>query len=442
MFQQLSARLQGIFRSLRGQGHLTEAAVQEGLREIRLALLEADVNVQVVQEFLGRVKSRAIGSEVLSSLAPGQQLAGIVREELEALLAGPGQRLRTSPMPPTVIALCGLQGSGKTTTAGKLGRHLKERGHIPLLVSVDVHRPAARDQLAAVARGVQVRCFSGAGDDPVDLAARAVFEARQAGCDYLLVDTAGRLQIDEALMEELVSIVHRVEPAEILYVADAMSGQDAVRSASEFHRRVRLTGIILSKLDGDARGGAALSVRSVTGVPIKFVGVGEKPGDLEPFHPDRMASRILGMGDVLSLVEKAQAAFDAKETEQFERKVRRQEFTLQDFLDQMSKIRRMGSLTEILGMIPGLGNLAGAEVDERKMVRTEAIIRSMTELERRRPEVLDGSRRRRVAGGSGTSVQEVNELLRQFKQARKMMRTFSGSGSRPPLKSLARGFKK
>ncbi len=442
MFQQLSDRLQGVLRRLRGQGHLTEAAVAEGLREIRMALLEADVHLQVVQDFLRKVKERAVGAEVLKSLTPGQHLVSIVREELEALLSGPGQKLRASSMPPTVIVLCGLQGSGKTTTAGKLGKFLKDRGHLPMLVSVDTHRPAAREQLATVARGVQVRCSSVSGNDPVDLAAKAVFEARQAGSDYLLVDTAGRLQIDEKLMDELVRLVERLDPAEILYVADSMSGQDAVRSAVEFHRRVKLSGIILTKLDGDARGGAALSVRTVTGVPIKFVGTGEKSADLEPFHPDRMASRILGMGDVLSLVEKAQDAFDQQEAEKIQKKLRRQEFTLQDFLEQMGKIKRMGSLQEILGMIPGLQNLAGAEVDERKMVRTEAIIRSMTDLERRRPEVLDGSRRRRVARGSGTSVQEVNELLRQFKQARRMMRAFSGGGPRPSLKSLARGFKK
>ncbi len=442
MFQQLSEKLQGALRRLRSQGHLSEAAVTEGLREIRMALLEADVNLQVVQEFLGRVRSRGVGAEILKSLSPGQQLAGIVREELEALLAGTGQKLRTSSMPPTVIVLCGLQGSGKTTTAGKLGKYLKDRGHLPMLVSVDTHRPAAREQLAAVARGVQVRCCAAEGTDPLDLAGNAVFEARQSGSDYLLVDTAGRLQIDEALMHELSALVERLEPAEILYVADSMSGQDAVRSAVEFHRRVKLSGIVLTKLDGDARGGAALSVRSVTGVPIKFAGTGEKSADLEVFHPDRMASRILGMGDVLSLVEKAQSAFDEEEAARIQKKLRRQEFTLQDFLDQMGKIRRMGSMQEILGMIPGLQNFAGAEVDEKKMVRTEAIIRSMTDRERRRPEVLDGSRRRRIARGSGTSVQEVNELLRQFKQARKMMRAFSGGGPRPSVKSLARGFKK
>jgi len=442
MFQQLSERLQGVLRRLRSQGHLTEVVVAEGLREIRMALLEADVNLQVVQEFLGRVRSRAVGAEVLKSLSPGQHLAGIVREELEALLSGPGQKLRTSSMPPTVIVLCGLQGSGKTTTAGKLGKYLKDRGHLPMLVSVDTHRPAAREQLATVARGVQVRCCAVAGEDPVDLAGKAIFEARQSGSDYLLVDTAGRLQIDQRLMDELVALVERLEPAEVLYVADSMSGQDAVRSAVEFHRRVKLSGIILTKLDGDARGGAALSVRSVTGVPIKFAGTGEKSADLEMFHPDRMASRILGMGDVLSLVEKAQGAFDEEEAEKIQKKLRRQEFTLQDFLDQMGKIRRMGSVKEIIGMIPGLQNMAGAEVDEGKMVRTEAIIRSMTERERRRPEMLDGSRRRRIARGSGTSVQEVNELLRQFKQARRMMRAFSGGGPRPSLKSLARGFKK
>ena len=442
MFQQLSERLQGTLRRLRSQGHLTEVVVTEGLREIRMAPLEADVNLQVVQEFLGRVRSRAVGTEVLKSLSPGQQLAGIVREELEALLSGPGQKLRTSSMPPTVIVLCGLQGSGKTTTAGKLGKHLKDRGHLPMVVSVDTHRPAAREQLATVARGVQVRCCAVAGEDPVDLAGRAVFEARQSGSDYLLVDTAGRLQIDQRLMDELAALVERLEPAEVLYVADSMSGQDAVRSAVEFHRRVKLSGIILTKLDGDARGGAALSVRSVTGVPIKFVGTGEKSADLEVFHPDRMASRILGMGDVLSFVEKAQSAFDEEEAEKIQKKIRRQEFTLQDFLDQMGKIRRMGSVKEIIGMIPGLQNMAGGEVDEGKMVRTEAIIRSMTDRERRRPEMLDGSRRRRIARGSGTSVQEVNELLRQFKQARRMMRAFSGGGPRPSLKSLARGFKK
>jgi signal recognition particle subunit SRP54 len=442
MFQQLSDRLQGVLRRLRSQGHLTESSVTEGVREIRMALLEADVNLQVVQEFLGKVRARAVGADVLKSLSPGQQLVAIVREELESLLSGPGQKLRSAAMPPTVIVLCGLQGSGKTTTAGKLGKFLKDRGHLPMLVSVDTHRPAAREQLAMVARGVQVRCSTVTGSDPVDLAVKSIFEARQTGSDFLLVDTAGRLQIDQELMDELEVLVERVQPSEVLYVADSMSGQDAVRSAGEFHRRVKLSGIILSKLDGDARGGAALSVRAVTGVPIKFVGTGERSADLEPFHPDRMASRILGMGDVLSLVERAQTAFDQEEAEKLQKKLRRQEFTLQDFLEQMGKIRRMGSFKEILGMIPGLQQLSESEVDEGKMVRTEAIIQSMTELERRRPEVLDGSRRRRVARGSGTSVQEVNELLRQFKQARRMMRAFSGGGPRPSMKSLARGFKK
>ncbi|HMC83319.1 MAG TPA: signal recognition particle protein [Candidatus Polarisedimenticolia bacterium] len=442
MFQQLSERLQGIFRRLKSQGHLTEVAIQEGLREVRLALLEADVNVQVVRDFLERVRSRAVGREVLQSLTPGQQLVGIVREELEALLTGEGQKLRSSALPPTVIVLCGLQGSGKTTTAGKLGRHLKERGHLPMLVSLDVYRPAAREQLATLAAGGQLRHFSGSGGDPATLGEKAIYEARQGGSDILLVDTAGRLQIDEELMVELTEIVRRLRASEILYVADAMSGQDAVRSAAEFHRRVGLTGIILSKLDGDARGGAALSVRAVTGVPIKFVGTGEKPGDLESFQPSRMASRILGMGDVLGLVEKAQAALGEGEAEEVQRKLRRKEFTLQDFADQLVKIRRMGSLTDLLGMIPGLPNLTGAELDERKVTRTEAIIRSMTDRERRQPVILDGSRRRRVAKGSGTSVQEVNELLRQFKQARRMMQAFAGAGGRPSLKSLAKGFKR
>ena len=442
MFQQFSDRIQGVLRRLRGQGHLTEASVNEGLREVRLALLEADVNVQVAQDFLSRIRQRAVGDEVIKSLTPGQHLVGIVKEELEALLTGPGQKLKTSGMPPTTVVLCGLQGSGKTTTAGKLGRLLKERGHLPMLASVDVHRPAAREQLATVARAVSVRCFEDAGADPVALAAGSVYAARQAGCDFLIVDSAGRLQIDQKLMEELARVVERVNPAEVLYVADSMSGQDAVRSALEFHKRVKLTGIILTKLDGDARGGAALSVRSVTGVPIKFVGTGEKPSDLEAFYPDRMASRILGMGDVLSLVEKAQSTFQAGEAEKLEHKLRKAEFTLEDFLEQIAKVRRMGNLKEIMGMIPGLQAMSSGEVDEKRITRTEAIIRSMTARERSSPQLLDGSRRRRVASGSGTSVQEVNELLRQYKQARKLMKMFSGGGPRPSLKSLARNFKR
>jgi len=407
-----------------------------------MALLEADVNVQVAQQFLSRVRERAIGDEVLKSLTPGQHLVGIVREELEALLKGPDQKLKISAMPPTTLVLCGLQGSGKTTTAGKLGWLLKERGNLPLLTSVDVHRPAAREQLATVARAAQVRCFEEAGEDPVDLAARSVYAARQTGCDFLIVDSAGRLQIDQKLMEELARVVERVQPTEILYVADAMSGQDAVRSALEFHRRVNLTGIVLTKLDGDARGGAALSVRSITGVPIKFVGMGERPEDLEPFYPDRMASRILGMGDVLSLVERAQSTFREGEAEKLQHKFKKQAFTLEDFLEQLGKIRRMGTLKEIMGMIPGLQGMEDGQVDEGRMVRTEAIIRSMTGHERRTPEILDGSRRRRIARGSGTTVQEVNELLRQFKQARKMMRLFSKGGQGSSLKSLARSFKR
>ncbi|MCI0408594.1 MAG: signal recognition particle protein, partial [Acidobacteria bacterium] len=426
----------------RGQGHLTEASVNEGLREVRLALLEADVNVQVAQDFLGRVRQRAVGDEVMKSLTPGQHLVGIVKEELEALLTGPGQKLKTSAIPPTTLVLCGLQGSGKTTTAGKLGRLLKERGHLPMLASVDVHRPAAREQLATVARAGSLRCLEQAGEDPVALAAGSVYAARQAGCDFLIVDSAGRLQIDHKLMEELARVVERVEPAEVLYVADAMSGQDAVRSALEFHKRVKLTGIILTKLDGDARGGAALSVRSVTGVPIKFVGTGEKSTDLEAFYPDRMASRILGMGDVLSLVEKAQSTFQEGEAEKLEHKLRKAEFTLEDFLEQIAKVRRMGNLKEIMGMIPGLQGISSGEVDENRITRTEAIIRSMTPRERSSPQLLDGSRRRRIASGSGTSVQEVNELLRQYKQARKLMKMFSGAGPRPSLKSLARNFKR
>jgi signal recognition particle subunit SRP54 len=442
MFQQLSERIQGVLRGLRGQGHLTEASVGEGLREVRLALLEADVNVQVAQDFLARVKKRALGDEVMKSLTPGQHLVGIVRDELEALLAGPGQRLRTffdAAHDSRAVRPAGIR---KDDDRRKAGPVAEGEGSSPMLASVDVHRPAAREQLASVARSVQLRCFEEPGDDPVTLASRSVYAARQAGCDFLIVDSAGRLQIDQDLMEELARVVQRVQPAEVLYVADALSGQDAVRSALEFHRRVNLTGIVLSKLDGDARGGAALSVRSVTGVPIKFVGVGERPADLEPFYPDRMASRILGMGDVLSLVEKAQTTFQEGEAEKLQHKLRKQEFTLEDFLEQMAKIRRMGNLQDIVGMIPGLQGVAKGGVDETRMTRTEAIIRSMTPHERRSPQVLDGSRRRRVARGSGTSVQEVNDLLRQFKQARKMMRMFSGGGPRPSLKSLARNFKR
>jgi signal recognition particle subunit SRP54 len=426
MFDALSNRLQDVFRSIRGEARLTEATVELALREIRMALLEADVNFKVVKAFVDRVRDRALDQEVLRSLTPGQQVVRIVRDEMLALFGDAKGGLPPTDRRPRVLLMLGLQGSGKTTTSGKLGRWLKGQGRHPLLVSTDVRRPAAIQQLNVLGEKAGLRVHDPAGElDPVVRAKGAVVEARNLGFDVVIVDTAGRLHIDDALMTELEAIKAAVEPVDLLYVADAMTGQDAIKSAGEFNRRVGVTGVVLSKLDGDARGGAALSVVSVVGVPIAFVGSGERLEDLEPFHPDRVVSRLLGMGDVLSLIEKAEAAIDVEDAEKLEQKLRSNEFTLEDFRDQLRTIRKMGPLESILGMLPGMGNLkqlAAQKPDEGQLNRVEAIINSMTPHERRRHDVINGSRRKRIARGSGTSVEEVNRLLKQFVQMRKMLK--------------------
>lgn len=429
MFDQLTERLQSVFKTLRGEGKLSEAHVAGALREIRLALLEADVNFRVVKQFVEAIRARATGQEVLQSLTPTQQVIKIVRDELVELLGGESSALSFSGKPPSVYLMVGLQGSGKTTSAGKLARWLDRNRHRPLLLSIDVYRPAAREQLSVIARDLDLPCFRGEGiDDPLQLCRAALVEARTSGCDVLLIDTAGRLHIDDALMQELQQVKGLVAPTETLLVADAMTGQDAVKSAGEFHQRLSLSGVILTKMDGDARGGAALSIRSVTGQPVKFVGVGEKYDALELFHPDRMASRILGMGDVLSLIEKAEEAIDREKALELERKVRSDSFTLEDFRDQMRQMRKLGSMEQILSMLPQVGafkELNQVKVDEKELLHIEAIINSMTPRERAHHQIINGSRRKRIARGSGTSVQKVNRLLKRYVQARKMMKQMS-----------------
>jgi len=433
MFDSLSARLQDVFRGLRGEVRLTEQSVESALREIRMALLEADVNFKVVKAFVDRVRDRAVDQEVLRSLTPGQQVVRIVRDEMLALFGEIPGGLPPSSVTPRVILLLGLQGSGKTTTSGKLAVWLKRQGRHPVLVSTDVRRPAAIEQLGIVGRQSGAAVYDPAGNlDPVARAEGAVADARLRGFDVVIVDTAGRLHIDDELMDELVAIKRAVSPVDLLYVADAMTGQDAIKSAGEFNRRVGVTGVVLSKLDGDARGGAALSVVSVVGVPIAFVGSGERLQDLEPFHPDRVVSRVLGMGDVLSLIEKAEQAIDKDQAKQLEEKIRRDQFTLEDFRDQLRTLRRMGPLEHLLGMIPGMPNLKEAApdgIDEKQVHRIEAIINSMTPHERRSHHVINGSRRKRIARGSGTSVEEVNRLLKQFVQMRKMLKVVGGMSS-------------
>ncbi len=431
MFDSLSTRLQGVFKTLRGETRLTEQSVEAALREIRMALLEADVNFKVVKAFVDRVRDKAVDEAVLKSLSPGQQVIRVVRDEMLALFGDSAGGLPPASQRPRVILLLGLQGSGKTTTSGKLAKWLVRQGRHPLLVSTDVRRPAAIQQLNVVGRQAHVPVFDPAGDlDPVSRASGALTDARHRGFDTLIVDTAGRLHIDEELMAELQAIKAAVSPADLLYVADAMTGQDAIRSAGEFNRRVGVTGVVLTKMDGDARGGAALSVVSVVGVPIAFAGSGEKLDDLEAFHPDRVVSRILGMGDVLTLIEKAERAIDHDQAAALERKIRENDFTLDDFREQLRAVRKMGPLDSLLGMLPGMGNLKQAMpegVDERKLLQVEAIIGSMTPLERRRHDVINGSRRKRIARGSGTSVEDVNRLLKQFVQMRKMLKVMGGA---------------
>ncbi len=429
MFDSLSDRLQGVMQSLKGHGKLTAEDVDAAMREIRLALLEADVNFKVVREFVAHVKERALGAEVMESLTPAQQVVKIVNEELVALMGGGDSRLAFSGHPPTVVLMAGLQGSGKTTTCAKLAKMLKKDGKSPVLIAADVYRPAAIDQLQTLAERVGVPCYAAGVDvDPVDIARDGVAYARAHG-DVAIVDTAGRLHVDEELMAELVNIRDAVKPHNVLLVVDAMTGQDAVNAADAFKGRVDLDGVVLTKLDGDARGGAALSVRAVTGKPIKFASIGEKLDDFDVFHPDRMASRILGMGDVLSLIEKAEESLDAKQAAEMEAKLRRAEFTFEDFLDQLKQVRKMGSLSSILGMLPGMPgmkDLKNVQVDDRQLDRIEAMVFSMTGQERRHPDIIDGSRRRRIAAGSGTSVQDVNNLLKQYREMQKMLKMFAG----------------
>ena len=431
MFDNLSDKLQRVFKTLRGEGKLSAANMESALREIRMALLEADVNFKVVKQLIENIKQKAMGEEVLTALSPAQQVVKIVHEELVKILGSHESRLRFANEPPSVFLIVGLQGSGKTTSAGKLARWLSRNGHRPMMVSVDVYRPAAREQLKVIAREVGQALYEGAPEEttPLELAASARRESTQTGRDVLLVDTAGRLHIDDQLMNELQELKSQLNPVEILFVADAMTGQDAVKSADEFHKRLGITGIILTKMDGDARGGAALSIRHVTGQPLKFVGIGEKFDALEPFHPDRAANRILGMGDVLSLIEKASQEIDQKKAVEMQRKLIENEFTLEDFRDQMRQLKKMGSLGSLLDLMPKVGvlrELKDVKVDEKEIGRVVAIIDSMTPRERDNHMIINGSRRRRIARGSGASVQDVNQLLKQYAQARKMMKSLSG----------------
>ena len=428
MFDSLSERLEGVFKKLKGRGYLKEEDVDVALREIRLALLEADVNFKVVKDFVARVKEKAIGRNVLESLTPGQQVVKIVHEELIELLGSQNEKIRLSPNPPTVIMMIGLHGSGKTTTSAKLARMFKKQGRRPLLVAADLQRPAAVEQLITLGKQIDVPVYARKDEkNPVKVASEALSEARKGAGDIVIIDTAGRLHIDEELMTELRNVKEAVKPHETLFVADAMTGQDAVNIAKNFNEEIGIDGVILTKMDGDARGGAALSIRHVTGRPIKFMGVGEKIDMLEPFHPDRVASRILGMGDVLSFIEKAQEAVDLKEAEKLQQKILKESFTLDDLKEQLNKIRSMGPIENLLSMIPGMGKqLKNVRIDEKEFVRVEAIINSMTPEERRHPKIINGSRKKRIARGSGTSVSDVNRLLKQYKEMKRMMKMFKG----------------
>ncbi len=444
MFDSLSEKLNNAFRKFRNKGKLTEADVREGMREVKLALLEADVNFKVVRDFVKTITERAIGSEVMESLLPGQQIIKIVHEELIRLMGEANSKLVISPKPPTVVLMVGLQGSGKTTHAAKLAGMYKRQGKRPLLVACDVYRPAAIDQLKVVGAQVDVPVFEMGQGNPVEIAKAGLAHAARHGHDMVFIDTAGRLQVDEVLMQELEDIKAATDPTEILLVIDAMIGQESVNVASAFNEKLDITGVILSKLDGDTRGGAALSVRYVTGKPIKFVGVGEKLDAIEPFYPDRMASRILGMGDVLTLIEKAQQAIDDKKAAELEKKLRENTFTLSDYLDQFRQIKSMGSLDQLAGMIPGMkpGALKDAKVDEKALAHTEAIILAMTVYEREHPDVINGSRRRRIAAGSGTTVEEVNRLMKQYDQMNKMIKQFTSqmSGKRGRMNKMKMPF--
>ena len=443
MFDLLTNKLTAVFQRLGNKGRLTERDVDEALREVRLALLEADVNFRVAREFINRVRERAMGQEVLRSLSPGQQVVKIVHEELTAILTGGSHQLVSAPQSPTVVVLVGLQGSGKTTTVAKLALHLRQEGHQSLLVAADLRRPAAVEQLATLGRQSNILVYEeGVSSTAVQVARNGVEKARALGVAWVLIDTGGRLHVDDELMEELQKVRQAVTPTEVLLVVDAMTGQDAVNAASEFHRRLALTGLILTKLDGDARGGAALSMTSVTGVPIKFIGTGERTDALESFYPDRLASRILGMGDVLSLVERAQRTLEEDATQALEKKIREATFDLEDFLKQLQQVKRMGPLSQVLELMPGFSQLKrrlpAGELDEGNLKRIEALIYSMTLQERRTPEIINGSRRRRIAKGSGTTPQDVNQLLNQFRQMQKLMRQLSSAKGQRRLTQMFR----
>jgi len=438
MFDSLTDKLNDVFKQLKGYGKLSEKNVEQGLKQVRMALLEADVHYRVVKKFIADIKQRALGQEVMGSLTPGQQVIKIVNEELTRLMGEHHEELGLKGTHPVAVMLVGLQGSGKTTTAGKLSVFLRNKGKKPYLVPADVYRPAAIDQLKKLGDQLDIPVFASQTDmDPVGICQAARTAAHYQGCDVMLLDTAGRLHVDEALMDELRRIKAAVNPSDILFVADAMTGQDAVNSAKAFDDALDVGGVILSKMDGDARGGAAISIKSVTGKPIKFIGVGEKSADLEPFHPERMASRILGMGDVLTMIEKAQTVVDEKKAVELEKKLRKNQFTLEDFRDQMVQIRKMGSLTDLIGMIPGIGRkqLKNLNVDDRELIKIEAMINSMTPVERRKFAIINGSRRKRIAKGSGTSIQEVNKLLKNYSQVMKMMKKFNKGG----MRGLSRG---
>jgi len=442
MFENLTEKLQRSFKNLRGQGKLTEEHLDVALGEIREALLDGDVNVGVADELLANIRSKALGSEVMLQLSPDQQVVKIVRDELLHLLGKHSKPLFAS-RPPSVWMIVGLQGSGKTTTTGKLAKWLAQHGHRPIVVSTDVYRPAAREQLAQVAKAINIPLWPGTGTDkPMEIVRGAIREAKLSASDVILVDTAGRLHIDDELMNELSTLKKELQPSEMLFIADAMIGQDAVRSAGEFHKRLGLTGVILTKLDGDARGGAAMSISKVSGAPVKFVGLGEKYDALEGFYPERIVSRVLGMGDIMSLIERAETTFDKKSAMELERKLRKEEFTLEDFRDQLRQIRKMGPLEQIMDMLPKIGPMQNlpkdAQVDEKKLKQVEAIINSMTNEERRDHNVIDGKRRKRIARGSGTTVQDVNQVIKQYLQMRTMMKQYGSLAARAKMKGLGK----
>jgi len=437
LFEALSGKLGSVFKWLGNRGRLTEKDVDQALREVRMALLEGDVNFKVVKDFVARVRERSVGRDVLESLTPGQQVIKVVNEELVKILGGGQSQMAKAAHPPTIIVMVGLQGSGKTTTSAKLALHLRKTGRRPLLVACDVYRPAADTQLMTLGQQLNIPVYSEIKKSVPDICKGALKTAKELAASVIIVDTAGRLHVDEPLMKELVDVKKRLDPTEILLVADAMTGQDAVHIAEEFNEKVGLTGLILTKMEGDARGGAALSMKSVTGVPIKFMGVSEKMDGLEVFYPDRLASRILGMGDVLTLIEKAEENFDKQKAETLEKKLKKASFDLEDFLDQYAQIKKMGSMGQLIGMIPGMSKLKNAQIDEKQMGKVEAIILSMTPFERHNPGVIDGSRRKRIAAGSGTKPQDVNQLLNQFRQMQKMIKQMSkGRGLLPKLGNL------